>query len=848
MEPLEGNLPLSTPIYNSSILEDMFLKDNGELLKRTFLGQKELGEALILLKVWAQQRSSIYVHDCLNGYLIAIILSYLATHGKVNDSMKPLQIFRVALDFIATSKLWSRGLYLQDEAKISKEDRMLYKDTFPVTICDSHTHVNLTFRIKSNGFFELQDEASLTLRCFEKSGDGAFEDIFMTKIDFPAKYDYYVRLNLKEKNEVYASGFCLDDECWRLFEQKLHGLLKQGLSDRAKFIRVIWRNIPTECSMENGFSELDVEPLLVGISVSFLEKALRVVDVGPDAENKEEAVKFRAFWGEKAELRRFKDGKIAESTVWEIEQWKRHLILKRIIEHVLRRHLSMSTRNVIQIVDQLDFSLLHGVGDPVSHSASLLGAFEVLSKRLHHIEDIPLRVSRVQPLDPAFRFTSVFPPAPHPLANEGNVQRLSKLTSSCIKPLQVMIQLEGSGNWPMDGVAIEKTKSAFLLKIGESLQNSWGMTCIASEDNVDVFLSGYAFRLRILHERGLPLVKREMGSGRLKEVSSIDNKLFVHSQHSSMINGLQGLFPIYGPVVRLAKRWVSSHLFSACLAEEAVELLVAYLFVKPLPFSVPCSRITGFLRFLRLLAEYDWTFSALVVDMNNDLTPSDKKEIYDKFMLSRKGYEENPWDASPAMFLTMSYDKASEAWTRSSPNSLELKRLVAYARSSANLLTRLILQDQIDSYRWECLFRTPLNNYDAVILLHGDRLPYPQRLLFPSKLEQGRLVANGKASKAFRPFMLPEDLRGSSEELKKGLLVDFDPLRCYIEDLEKEFNSLKVWYDSLGGDVIGLTWDSKKRGREEAEDDPIDLLKAVGEAGKGFMRSVYFLKAPRLVN
>lgn len=31
----------------------------------------------------------------------------------------------------------------------------------------------------------------------------------------------------------------------------------------------------------------------------------------------------------------------------------------------------------------------------------------------------------------------------------------------------------------------------------------------------------------------------------------------------------------------------------------------------------------------------------------------------------------------------------------------ELKRLVAYARSSANLLTRLILQDQTDSYRWE---------------------------------------------------------------------------------------------------------------------------------------------------
>lgn len=34
-----------------------------------------------------------------------------------------------------------------------------------------------------------------------------------------------------------------------------------------------------------------------------------------------------------------------------------------------------------------------------------------------------------------------------------------------------------------------------------------------------------------------------------------------------------------------------------------------------------------FVRFLRLLAEYDWTFSALVVDINNDFGPEDHKEI-----------------------------------------------------------------------------------------------------------------------------------------------------------------------------------------------------------------------------
>lgn len=34
-----------------------------------------------------------------------------------------------------------------------------------------------------------------------------------------------------------------------------------------------------------------------------------------------------------------------------------------------------------------------------------------------------------------------------------------------------------------------------------------------------------------------------------------------------------------------------------------------------------------FFRFLRLLSEYDWTFSALVVDINGDLSPEDEKEI-----------------------------------------------------------------------------------------------------------------------------------------------------------------------------------------------------------------------------
>ncbi|XP_027359754.1 nucleolar protein 6 [Abrus precatorius] len=851
-----GTALQATPKYNSSILEDMFIEDT-EFINKYFLGWKELREALILLKVWARQRTSIYVHDCLNGYLISVILAYLASKQKISNSMKATEIIRVTLNFIATSESWSRGLYFPKEGQsnITKEQKMQLKESFPVIICHPFGGFNLAFRITRIGFTQLQDAASLTLRCMEKCRDGGFEEVFMTKIDYAVKYDYCMRINLKGKKEVYASGFCLDDECWRSYEEKIHCILSKGLNDRAKSIQVTWRNTQCQWNVDDGLSVLDKEPLFVGISVSTLEKAFRMVDIGPNAESKEEALEFRKFWGEKAELRRFKDGRIAESTVWESEQWAKHLILKRIAEHVLSRHLSLSKESIVVIVDQLDFSLLHGARDPVSYSGSLLGAFDVLSKRLRLIEDLPLKVSSVQPLDSAFRFTSVFPPEPHLLASEKiESLRLLKLVPSCIEPLEVMIQLEGSGNWPMDEIAIEKTKSSFLIQIGESLQKMWGVSCTATEDNVDVLMSGYAFRLKILHERGLSLLKKEIGNDQAKRVPSADKKLFTCSQHASMINGLQSRHPIFGAVVRLAKRWVASHLFSACLVEEAVELLVAYLFLNPLPFDVPCSRITGLLRFLRLISNYDWTFSPLVVDINNDLSQSDEKEINDNFLLRRKGQGEKGQSLGPAMFLATTYDKASEAWTGLSPSAMELKRLVAYAQSSANLLMKLTYQEEIGPYRWECLFRTPLNNYDAIIILHKDKLPYPQRLLFTSDVSHGTQVAKVHASKCFQPFLLPRDLKGRQEELQNKLLVDFDPSRYFIRDLEKEFSTtFQIWHDSLGGDVIGLTWgesySSKKRKQEEVVDEgynPGKVLKAVGEVGKGFVKSIYFLKPPKL--
>ena len=58
--------------------------------------------------------------------------------------------------------------------------------------------------------------------------------------------------------------------------------------------------------------------------------ALRTLDMGPPADQADAARAFRAFWGDRAELRRFRDGAIAEAVVWEGGgAADRHLIVDR---------------------------------------------------------------------------------------------------------------------------------------------------------------------------------------------------------------------------------------------------------------------------------------------------------------------------------------------------------------------------------------------------------------------------------------------------------------------------------------------------------------------------------------
>lgn len=60
----------------------------------------------------------------------------------------------------------------------------------------------------------------------------------------------------------------------------------------------------------------------------------------------------------------------------------------------------------------------------------------------------------------------------------------------------------------------------------------------------------------------------------------------------------------------------------------------------------------------------------------------------------------------------------------------------------------------------------------------------------------GRLVACGRPSKSFNPFMLPRDrkhIKTNIQELQNNLMVDFDPVRCFVNEIEVSTGTNLIW-------------------------------------------------------
>ena len=102
----------------------------------------------------------------------------------------------------------------------------------------------------------------------------------------------------------------------------------------------------------------------------------------------------------------------------------------------------------------------------------------------------------------------------------------------CPKTLDIMVSLEGSGRWPEDPVAIDKTRSMMAVQLAESLRKSYAMPSIIAEEAVDILFEGYAFRVHVSASAGGPHVK------------ATEEKLLARAAHAGLIASIAARFPM----------------------------------------------------------------------------------------------------------------------------------------------------------------------------------------------------------------------------------------------------------------------------------------------------------------
>ncbi|KAF2858533.1 Nrap protein, partial [Piedraia hortae CBS 480.64] len=624
-----------SPFYNSSLRADMLMTSYLKLLHKIVASCDAFRPACLLGSTWLKQRgfTSNVAHGGFGNFEWSVLIALLLTGGGPGDrlilspSHSSYQIFKAVLQILAKKDASKQVIFASGGVVPPKVDGL------PV-IWDGARGHNVLYKMTEWSFVQLQQEARTTIAMLSDEAFDSFDACFIVKSSIDEmRYDYSFEL---AASTIPPSMY-----------GKLYSTLKKGLGDRVSLIAIA---PPPSPSWQFGSAKPTIHAssvVWVGLVVS-PDSIDRTVDHGPSAEQKEEAAKFRKFWGERAELRRFKDGSITESLIWNGKE----PIVEQIVRFLIKKHVDPAAEKKMKFHGQ-QFAKLLPHGSSLKTFQPLMEACKQLEADIRALENLPLTVRQIMPADAQLRFASVNPP------NRGS------------PPADVTIQFEASARWPDELAAIQRTKIAFLLDISRRLEKDSvgrlrsrvglenGDSGILNQGFLDVtYESGLSFRIRIHHDREQSLLERRLKdktlSPTLRESTATALSLYKRTylktpSHTQAITRLCHRFSALSGAIRLFKKWLSSHLLTNHLRDEVAELLVLKVFIHPWPYPIPSTPQIGFLRTLQFLSIWDWRTEPLIVPLGD-----------------------TPHDPTPAQ-------SNFEAWRNLDPN---LNRIVLFAASS----------------------------------------------------------------------------------------------------------------------------------------------------------------------
>eukprot|EP00112_Aurelia_sp_Birch-Aquarium-sp1_P004342 Seg149.9 transcript_id=Seg149.9/GoldUCD/mRNA.D3Y31 product="Nucleolar protein 6" protein_id=Seg149.9/GoldUCD/D3Y31 len=831
-EPLKNNIRLSwyeekdkeesssdfgfpTPKYNASVLYDMLYEQHLAVLHEAVSECEGMKDAICLMKVWLHQRGLSEGDSCFNGFQMSMLMAYLLRKKKISSHMSSYQIFRVTLQYLATCDWTSKGISMAvNDEKAAFPSHEDFHAVYEVVFVDTTGYLNLCAKMRKTTFYELQQHAKQAIQLLQDKTANGFEALFMKSSKFEEVYDHWFRVtdleSLAELSKIKALKPKLIDhggDALPVAVARILPKLEKGLGKRIKTLEVKTNGNVT-WKIDSSPPKSSLSDVTIGLLLN-TDHAEDVLDMGPPADDPE-AAEFRKFWGEKSDLRRFKDGSINEAVLWEANnKSKKRLVCKQVIEYLLQRFFKIQSLSIHYYMDQFDalikpkyiteFSNVQKKQQESKHlstatgeeeSLAMIYAFEELCKQIRNIEGLPLDINSIQGAHPAFRLTEVFPPrkASHKVTKESKAQFLTPATDSrspWCPALDVVLQFEGSGKWPNDIEAIQYVKAAFYINLASLLRTSCSLVAHANSQFVDVLKSGYVFRIRIFHQREINLCKQSKDSGILRKeleqmAKSLDIDMVKKPLHTTLIHNVHQRFAAYGMTTRLVKRWISSQMLCDYICDEAVELITASIFLNSAPHLPPSSHMSGFLRFLSMLSSHDWQNDPLIIDLNDSLTVEDYGEIRERFTSIRQQL--------PAMFIVTSYDKESSIWTKERVTPQILRRLTMLAELSREVLSKELEDPSSESYKQ--IFRPPLEDYNVLIELDKDELP--------------------RHYQAVDTLISIKQPKQKATTQKSMPVVQFDPAALYLNELKNAFSEVAMFfYDKLGGNVIGVVWKSQ---------------------------------------
>ncbi|KAJ5930743.1 hypothetical protein N7466_006236 [Penicillium verhagenii] len=706
----------STPYYNASLRSEAAVSLYHKFLHSTAQKCESFRDACILGRTWLQQRGlqTSFQNGGFGGFEWAALVSLLFEGGGPSGqpillrSYSSYQIFKATIQFLAGRDLTTPLLLFASDVAVPNGGPVLY---------DGRRGLNILYKMTTWSYAALRHEASITLKMLNESREDNFDRVFIVKVDEPAlRFDRLIS---------FPKAFNGDTVRALREQNALYTTLSKALGDRVKLISFASQNAESWSTRAKALTKKASHNLSVGLLLD-ADNVGRVVDHGPAAEEKEEAASFREFWGDKSELRRFKDGSILESLVWS-DQPSEDSIVLQILTYVLQRHFQITEDDFSFTGDEYDDILLEEGDGILAYSSqpfqSIKEAFSDLERSIGNMEEVPLTIRHLAPASPLLRYTALR------VQTSGGAQ----------EPADIVLQFESSSRWPDDFAAIQMTKAAFLLKIGDSLESSGAASsCRVGLENEtskvlnNVYLdishtSGFIFRLRIHHDREQTLLERQLKDKSInpREREEIAYALFTYKrtfvQAPRLTQALRSLctrLPLLSPTIRLVKFWFSSHLFSGQICDELIELLTIRAFTQPYPWDCPSSVMTGFLRTLHFLSRWDWQQEPFIVDLSGDLGPEITETIRTRFTAWRNI---DPAMNTVALFVASDLDTDGVTWTQyEMPSKVVAGRMSALAKAAVGLLRK-----EGDDLDVSDLFQTSLSPYDFVLNLRskfsGDR-------------------------------------------------------------------------------------------------------------------------------